>query len=78
MFDKTRIKQYIIWYISLLLFFILCLKTLGGGYRNLIGPFDPLSWQEVVIVLPKYVIGTAFVMALLIYLDYLDYKKNKK
>jgi len=77
MISKSRIKKYILCYVSLLLFFVLCLKVLGGGYRNLTGSSDPLSWQEVSIILPKYAIGTAFIMTFLIYLDYLDYKKKK-
>lgn len=77
MFNKSRIKKYIIYYFVLLIFFILWLKILGGGYRHLTGSSDPLSWQEVLIVLPKYIIATAFLMVFLIYIDYLDHKRKK-
>lgn len=77
MFDQKRVKKYILWYISLLLFFILWLKTMGGGYRNS-GHTDPYSWQEIAVIWPKYAIATAVLMVFLIYVDYQDYKKNKK
>lgn len=74
---KNKIVKYLIYFISLLLFFILCLKTLGIGFRHLTGSSGPLSWQEIWISLPKYIIGSSFVMLFIIYLDYIDSKKKK-